>query len=214
MKDIKVMKSLKPQFNKNLIYTRLGYRRNTTRLNQYEQTNIDYLIDLTENTLNIVAAYRIINILRIDPPYIVLEDQTCLKGKKLSKLLTGCDQALIMFATGGQKIIDLIVNLQKENRLSDAVVVDAAASEITDSALDIVMAHVAHNIRPLGQILTDMRFSPGYGDFDLSQQAELFRILDAEKFGVSLNEAFMLTPEKSVFAVAGIGRMKTGGIND
>jgi len=214
MSEIRVMKALRPDYNKTLIYTRLGYRKNTTRLSQDERDNIDYLVELTENTLNIVTAYRIVDILNISSPYILLEDGTRLKGEKLSELLNGCHQALIMFATGGPKVIELIEKLQNEGRLSDAVVVDAAASEITDSALDVVMAHVERNLRPIGQALTKMRFSPGYGDFDLPQQAELFRLLDAGRFGVSLNEAFMLTPEKSVFAVAGISKMQMGGTDD
>ncbi|NMA67452.1 MAG: hypothetical protein GX957_14665 [Clostridiaceae bacterium] len=214
MRDIKVMKALKPHFNKNLIYTRLGYRRGFTKLDRSEESRIDSIIDTTVKALDIMAAYRIVDILNVNSPLITLENGIQLKGERLSKLLNGCHQALIMFATGGQKVMDLIKNLQIENRLSDAVVVDAAASEITDSALDVVMSHVAHNIRYLGHVLTKMRFSPGYGDFDITQQAILYGLLEAEKFGVLLNEAYMLTPEKSVFAIAGIGKMSTGGIDD
>ncbi|NLE25104.1 MAG: hypothetical protein GX625_07145 [Clostridiaceae bacterium] len=100
--------------------------------------------------------------------------------------------------------MELIVKKQEEGKMSEAVVVDAAASEITDSALDFVMTMVEQNLRPKGKVLTKMRFSPGYGDFDILQQKEFYRLLNAQDLGIILNEACLLIPEKSVFAIAGI----------
>ena len=110
----------------------------------------------------------------------------------------------MMAATAGNGIIPLIEKLQNENRMSQAVVLDAVASVITDSALDFTMDMVNQQIRSKGKILTKMRFSPGYGGFDISQQQEFYRILKCEDIGIVLNDAYMLIPEKSVLAVAGI----------
>ena len=49
--------------------------------------------------------------------------------------------------------------------MSEAVIVDAAASVITDAALDFTMDMVNQQLRSKGRLLTKMRFSPGYGDF-------------------------------------------------
>ena len=52
--------------------------------------------------------------------------------------------------------------------------------------------------------LTD-RFSPGYGDLPLSQQKELFRLLDVtRRIGVSLSESGLMVPQKSVTALIGV----------
>jgi hypothetical protein len=206
MTPVQVMRGLKPQYNKRLIYTRLGYDRERTSLSPELEQEVERLLTLTENTLNITAAYRMVEIKRIDSPAIVLEDDTVLSGVRLAELLDGCDQALLMLAAGGSRIMDLIHRLQEENRMSEAVVVDAAASEITDSALDIVMAHVTTLLRSRGRALTSMRFSPGYGDFEITQQRDFYRLLNGEAFGITLNEACLLIPEKSVFAIAGIGK--------
>lgn len=204
MNDIKVMKSLKPVYNKSLILSRLGYDKNRTALLDDTMCEVERLIKDTENTLSIAAAYRIIDITHINSPQIIFEDGTTLFGKKLSELLKNSQQALIMGATGGAKIMELISRLQEEGKLSEAVVIDAAASEITDSALDLVMAMVEQYLRPKGKFLTKMRFSPGYGDFDILQQKEFYRLLKAQELGIMLNEACLLIPEKSVFAIAGI----------
>jgi len=51
------------------------------------------------------------------------------------------------------------------------------------------------------------RFSPGYGDWNLTEQEKLFKICGAEKIGLSLTEAFMLEPRKSVTAIIGLEKI-------
>ena len=49
------------------------------------------------------------------------------------------------------------------------------------------------------------RFSPGYGDWDLSAQAEILDMLaTAKQIGLSYTSGMMLSPLKSVTAVIGI----------
>ncbi|NLB78578.1 MAG: methionine synthase [Clostridiaceae bacterium] len=204
MNDIKVMGCLKPTYNKSLILSRLGYDKHRTAISNESLRGIGRLITYAENTLSIMATYRIIDISYIDSPRVVLEDGTILSGKKLSELLKNSCQALVMGATGGAKIMELIEQLQVEGKMSDAVVIDAAASEITDSALDFVMSIVGQYLKPRGKFLTKMRFSPGYGDFEITQQKDFYRLLEAQNLGIKLNEACLLIPEKSVFAIAGI----------
>jgi hypothetical protein len=202
---ITVMKNLKPSYNKDLILSRLGYDKTRTELSADAMKDYERLFKLTEKTLQITAAYCTAAISDIDIPRVILKNGIILSGLRLSELLRNCDEALIMLATGGQKIMELIRDLQLIGRMSDAVVVDAAASEITDSALDVVMSAVSQKLRPKGKSLTKMRFSPGYGDFDITQQIYFYKMLNAESFGIAINEACLLIPEKSVFAIAGIG---------
>lgn len=204
MHDIKVLRCLKPEYNISLILSRLGYDKRRTVLPGEAMREVERLILYAENTLNLTAVYRIMDISQIESPQVVLEDGTILSGMRLSDLLKYSHQALIMGATGGKKIMELIEGLQTEGKISEAAVIDAAASEITDSALDLVMTIVEQYLRPKGRFLTKMRFSPGYGDFDIAQQRDFYRLLKGEKLGLTLTDTCMLIPEKSVFAIAGI----------
>jgi len=208
MDDIKIMKNLNPAYDKDLIYTRLGYDKTSTGLPSHVRDEVERLIKKAENTLSLTGAYRIMDIVAITPPRVILEDGTILSGIKLAELMKDCNQALIMLATGGSGIMELINKLQEEGRMSEAVIIDAAASEITDSVLDMVMLHVSQLLRSKGRVLTKSRFSPGYGDFDIIQQKELYRLMDGEAFGITMNEACLLLPEKSVLAIAGISSTK------
>lgn len=49
------------------------------------------------------------------------------------------------------------------------------------------------------------RFSPGYGDLDISTQADFFNLLPMTKqMGVSLSDSFLMTPTKTVTAFIGV----------
>ena len=55
-----------------------------------------------------------------------------------------------------------------------------------------------------GRITASKRYSPGYGDSDLTNQKIIYNILKLEKLDLALTKKFMLVPEKFVTAVAGI----------
>lgn len=202
--EIRIIKNIKPSYNTNLIYSRLGYSKIRTELSPDLAGDIERVIEKAENSLEITVAYRIMKIEGVDSPNVRLADDTVLSGRGLSGLLENCSEALIMAATGGHNIMALIDRFQKEDKMSEAVIVDAAASVITDAALDFTMDMVNQQLRSKGRLLTKMRFSPGYGDFDISLQKDFYRLLKGENLGLTLNDAYMLIPEKSVFAVAGI----------
>ena len=49
------------------------------------------------------------------------------------------------------------------------------------------------------------RFSPGYGDFDISYQNIILEHLDAnKKVGITLTDSMMMIPSKSVTAIIGL----------
>ena len=49
------------------------------------------------------------------------------------------------------------------------------------------------------------RISPGYGEWDVAEQRRLFRLCPGEAIGVTLNEACVMTPGKSISLLVGAG---------
>ena len=75
-----------------------------------------------------------------------------------------------------------------------------------DETEDAIRAELAPGERLI------MRFSPGYGDWALSAQRELLRMLDASRtVGVSLTDTMLMVPSKSVSAVIGVRTSDAGG---
>ncbi len=125
------------------------------------------------------------------------------KSISLSKYLSGAGEMLLLGITAGTVIMESIRMLQ-ENSMTKAVVFDAAASEITDSGLDYILKIFSRELARESKKLFSKRFSPGYGDLDLFYQKYICSSLQLEKIGVKLTDSFMLIPEKSVTAIAGI----------
>lgn len=62
---------------------------------------------------------------------------------------------------------------------------------------------------------TKKRFSPGYGDLDITAQKDIFRVLEMGKnIGVSLTDSMLMTPTKSVTAFFVPNSKECGGCED
>lgn len=118
----------------------------------------------------------------------------------LRKNLSGCRGAYIFAATVGINADRLI---RRSAAISPAreVITDALASSAIESLCDMVCSHLAeesgHTLRP--------RFSPGYGDLDISFQRDMCHMLDTvRKIGLTLTDSLLLMPTKSVTAIVGV----------
>jgi hypothetical protein len=183
---------------------RLGYRRDRTRigpdrLREVEAALVEAaaLIELKGSALVLDAS--------VDPAGdIALATGEALRSAGLARMLSGSDRVLLMGATAGPGIVEEIRSDTLSGNLTRAVVLDAVASEMTDCALDWISAHVSRQMRREGLELTPARFSAGYGDFGLENQKIMHELLHLRDIGVEITEAFLLVPEKSVTAVAGL----------
>ena len=118
----------------------------------------------------------------------------------LGKALDGCDSAVVFAATVGTPFDRLIT---KYSMLSPAkaLLLQAIGAERVEALCDAFMLRYAqeHDCR------LKPRVSPGYGDMALTMQREVFSMLDCpRKIGLTLNESLLMSPSKSVTAIAGV----------
>lgn len=135
---------------------------------------------------------------------VIFENNITIKSKSIRDLLKTSDSALFFFATAGSKIAAMIEDSFKKGDSSRGIIYDAVGSETAEAAIDWLNAYIRRELMRTGESLTKMRFSPGYGDFLLENQKYFFDILNMKDFGVSLNEKYIFSPEKTVTALAGI----------
>lgn len=122
-------------------------------------------------------------------------------GEDIRVHLRGCGGVVLMAATLGTEIERLIGRMQLTDP-ADALVLDACASAAVENVCDNLCADIAAALAPA--YLT-ARFSPGYGDLPLTQQADLFRALDVtRRIGVTLTDSGLMLPQKSVTALLGV----------
>ncbi len=148
--------------------------------------------------------YLPLKIIQRTPDTVVLENETHFQSKSLSRLLQNSEETVLMAATVGHEIVEAIMNEVTQKDAAFGVILDAVASQTTDAILDWMMKHLNVILAKKGRKLTLHRYSPGYGDLPLVYQKPIFETLKLSKLGLNLTDKYMLVPEKSVLAIAGI----------
>ena len=121
-----------------------------------------------------------------------------IKSKSLYKNLLGCSEAFVIAVTTGIAADRILVRLnavsQAEHYMTDALS-SAAVESFCDYACDKISAGIN----------CANRFSPGYGDVSIEFQKPLLTRLNAQRLlGITLNQAYLMTPVKSITAIMGI----------
>ncbi len=128
-----------------------------------------------------------------------------LESLDLANHLKGCERGVFIGVTLGAEA-DLLIYKFSALSPSKAVAAQAAASAMVEMAADEVCEEIS---KTLENLYLTPRYSPGYGDLDISCQKEFLKILSAEKrIGLCLTASGMLTPVKSITAVAGFTKEK------
>ena len=186
------------------IYKRLGFKKGVTELNPAEEDKLAATIDEALSVVHLKGAACMLDLVRVDRSGVELEDRTVFSSSALAGMLSGCEQVLLMGATAGQAIMEEISLATRSENLTRAVILDAVASEMTDSGLDWIMDYMNQDLMRKARRLTKARFSAGYGDFSLENQKDIYALLHLDTIGVSITDTCILMPEKSVTAIAGV----------
>lgn len=127
-------------------------------------------------------------------------------SKTLAGNIKDCDKAVLFAATVGVGIDRLISKYSAVSPVK-AVIFQAIGAERIEALCDMFCSDIQ---KETGRF-TRPRLSPGYGDFDLDCQVDIFRTLNCQKLiGLSLTDSMMMSPSKSVTAVMGLADKPQG----
>lgn len=193
---------------RDMILLRIGYKKNTTILDKDQQDFLEKGIRLGSSLCKTRGAFGRLKITEHKPEYVKLEDTYILESKSLSELLNKSEYVLLMAATVGKEVTERISQEIDNGNAALGVIIDSVASQTADAGVAWIMDFAGRMIEREGKKLTKHRYSPGYGDLPLSNQKIIFDILELDKLDVELTDRFMLVPEKSVIAIAGIEKSR------
>lgn len=186
------------------IYSRLGYSQGKTNVSAKQQDKVEVNIQKALQTIKLKGAALRLEVRSVGSRKIILHENVILNSKSVAKLLVNANEVIFAAATCGQGIMKLIRESSKRDDLTSAVIYDAVASEVVDEALGWIMNYYSLQLKRESKRLTDRRFSAGYADFGLENQKIIYEFLGLNKLGIRLTDKYILTPEKSVTALAGI----------
>ena len=124
-------------------------------------------------------------------------------SKGLAKCLKGSGEIILFAATIGLTIDRLIAKYQRISA-TKALLMQAYGAERIECLCDVFCKEMQDRIQE-EKLHCTPRFSPGYGDLPMNIQPDLLELTNARRdLGLTVGSNYMLSPIKSVTAIAGI----------
>ena len=195
-----------PIYNAQILEIDAAETRRYAGLRKAQDFGEQNILDACAEALLLIEVRGAWNVYDYKAPVVQSELPFTIVGNSILKHLNGCEKVICMAATVGAEIEHEINKKFERGEYLTSVLLDAAATCAVEQAADAMEKHFAAIFAKDGFKMR-WRFSPGYGDWDLSSQEQLFKIAGAEQIGMRLTSAFMLEPRKSVTAIIGLEKI-------
>ena len=127
-----------------------------------------------------------------------------LKSEVVARLLEQYQQVAVFALTIGSRLEEMVSLLTKRGRMLKATVLDGIGSDAAEKLADSVQNEIGE-LASIHGLCISQRFSPGYCDWDVSQQRMIFQAMNGDFAGIRLTEDCLMLPQKSISGVIGIG---------
>jgi len=122
----------------------------------------------------------------------------------IAQLLRPCLKVAVLLVTIGSHLEETACRLAEDGLILQASVLDAIGSDAVEKVADSVQDMIRETSHTEGFVIS-RRFSPGYCDWDISQQGGIFRAVNGYLVGVQLTDRCLMIPRKSISGIVGIG---------
>ena len=134
------------------------------------------------------------------------ENGLCLEvNDSMLNLLKRTSYLAFGLSTIGNHLEEKVAELFAKNEYPKAIALDAVGTVASKFLSNYIKSLVCQEAKEQN-FQTTKYFSPGSGDWNISQQKNIFQIIPADKIGVKLTESYMMIPKKSLSWVIGIGK--------
>ncbi|MDR2191504.1 MAG: hypothetical protein LBO62_01290 [Endomicrobium sp.] len=195
------------KINYETVLVRLGYWRLSTKIDAKTETLIKENLSLAQKLIKPKISI-IFDDIMVKRGEVVSKNGFKIQSKDVAKLFENCFKfygIVVTICDALEKQRDYFI---KEKETFRALIFDAAGSIAAEETISSANKQIKEYEEKNGNIITK-RYSPGYGDWAIESQKEFLSKLSADKIGVSLTNAYLMKPEKSVSAVLGVKKRET-----
>jgi len=210
--DEKPMRTLRiePEIGKTDLVRLLGGRNGSVRSSSVSN-RIDTWTDRIHDLIEPHLSYLVRPIERVDA-FTVTVNGVSFTSSRISRALRACTDAVCFIATIDEGIEREVKKLMLAGKLSEAYILDSMGSVAVEGMVAKFHEQIEATYRRSGRSVT-IRFSPGYCDWNISEQKKLFSLFDTDKVPVTLHrDTWLMGPRKSVSGIFGILPYDNGGI--
>ncbi len=126
-------------------------------------------------------------------------------GKIVTHQLRNAEKAAWFISTAGHELSEKIPELFKQGEDIRGYTLDVLLNLYLEKAMDRFQENLLAREQKYGLQITN-RYSPGYCEWDVSEQQKLFSLFPDEIPGVTLSASCLMIPVKSISGVIGIGK--------
>ncbi len=168
---------------------------------------IDAVLSRAADKCGIRAGYRIIDIQKKEDANhgLLLDGVFFSPDKIIYPQIKKAERAAMFAVTIGREMELWSGELFRRGEILMGYMADAAASSIVENITDLLHDHIRSRMLESEMKITN-RYSPGYCNWNVSEQHLLFSLLPKNFCGISLTESSLMLPVKSVSGIIGIGK--------
>jgi hypothetical protein len=126
-------------------------------------------------------------------------------GSQIEGYMRGASHLALFVCTAGKVFSELTERYNSEKAYLEAFVTDAMGSLTVENAMNNIQTQLEKAVME-DDLRISNRYSPGYCNWPLSGQRELFEFMKNLPVQVSLTESCLMLPIKSVSGIIGIGK--------
>jgi len=167
---------------------------------------IDEELEEASQLIEASSFYQLMDVEDVSPPTVVLDNgiRITVTGEILSWVLSPCQLATVFVSSIGLPLENRVAELLEEGELLRGYILDAIGSTAANAAAAYLRDRIRDLAKSEGAEIT-FRCSPGYCDWDITEQRVLFEVMDSAQTGVELSNECLMTPHKSVSGLIGVG---------
>lgn len=135
---------------------------------------------------------------------VILSDEPMtLEGRAITRHLSSSRAVAVLAVTVGEELERESARHFQKGEYIEGLLLDAAATASVEHLADQLDRYIQKEAAREG-LKTTWRFSPGYGDWPVTQQNAFCRIIRTGEIGLHATDHSMLMPRKSVTAIIGL----------
>lgn len=181
----------------------LGFRQGKTQTTGQVEGILTELVELTHTLVRPMGIGALYPVREADEE-LFISTELKISGPRTRSRLAGIEAAYIFAVTIGANLEERVSRHFQEGSYTNGAILDSMGSAAVESLAQEVNQRVRQLACQQGFNALE-RISPGYGDWPLEAQFQLFPLTRGEEIGIELSPSALLAPRKSITALIGIG---------
>lgn len=136
---------------------------------------------------------------------LLLDNQLFNPGAIISHAMKGAEKYAVFTATIGEEFDNFSRQLKAEDDILRVFIADALGSVLAEATVTLLMKQLEVMADKEGMHISN-NYSPGYCDWFLAEQKQLFSFFPEGSTGITLTDSCLMLPVKSVSGIVALGK--------